>query len=254
MTELDDLRRVAFGRTSTAAEEAAAVEARAALANHEAHSLQVRAEREAADFTRARTNEHEVHGGATADGAPESDPPGRVTVDVVEVYDEPGYLQRLGATWRVWAVPAFAAFVVGIALTVASGLLVLNAATGDETSPPEPGVVTSFAIGSGDLEAAETLLRSPQKPEDVVAQLDSSMDTGSMHLVGKTDDQLVYAGRSVSDDICLMAVETNGDGATVCLPPGAFATQGLVIRSVGVGETVSLSWDGVDFAELRTPQ
>ncbi|WP_411699772.1 hypothetical protein [Conyzicola sp.] len=243
MTELDDLRRVAYGRTSNAAEEAAAVEARAALAEREAHAREI-----------------------VDDGASASAVSGGVTLDVVEVYDEPGYLHRLVATWRVWAVPAFAAFVVGIALAVASGLLVLNAATredGDESpadrsETAEPAVphTGTLALGpGGDLEAATAQLAMPQSPDDAVANLDAEINPSTTQLLRATPTDTAYAAMSHDGKICLLVLWIGDSSPTwICVVPSEFLGVGLTIMRVDDKEAVMLHWDGVTVVETITLQ
>jgi hypothetical protein len=122
MSELDDLRRIAYGRTTSAAEEAAAADARAALARHDAAVRAERAALEADAFARTRAAER----APVSDGEPDADE--HATLTIVEVGDEPGLLRRFAASWRVWAVPAFTAFVAGIVLTVTSGVFVFTMA------------------------------------------------------------------------------------------------------------------------------
>ena len=80
MTELDDLRRIAYGRTSTPAEETAAAEARAVLAERLTPTI--------VDI-------------APAESDPEPVEPDTLTI--VDVRDEAGYVRRLATTWRVWS-------------------------------------------------------------------------------------------------------------------------------------------------------
>ncbi|WP_411699773.1 hypothetical protein [Conyzicola sp.] len=265
MTELDDLRRVAFGRTSNAAEETAAAEARAALAALEAHQGQVRANHEAAEFTRARASARDAAAGATpgheaesgkavmTDGKPESAVSGGVTLDVVEVYDEPGYLHRLGATWRVWAVPAFAAFVVGIALTMASGLVVSNliarADFADTVASGEP------ARGGepGNLELATALLARAQTPEDVLPLVDESIDATTTHALRSPSGGQVYAAMSVDGNICLIVADAAEGGTySTCAPPSNFASGGIWVGTSADGVELKVRWDGVKVTESRS--
>jgi hypothetical protein len=246
MTELDDLRRVAYGRTSSPAEEAAAAAARAQLATHERRSLQVRAEREAAEFARGR--------GVDVHAPAESDAPGGVTVDVVEVYDDPGYLRRLGATWRVWAVPAFAAFVVGVMLTVASGLLVLNSqrfgdgsATGTVNIVGEPTLVT----GPGDLEAATAVLARPRESSDVIVEPPDFVEAESTRLLRSMSERSAYAATSTTGELCPIAISGPVAVDATCAPPSAFPAQGLTIARTNGSQTVTVHWDGVEVTETQ---
>jgi len=233
MTELDELRRVAYGRTSTPAEEAAAAEARAVLA-------------ERLDPTNV----------AVAPAESEADPSAPDTLTIVDVHDEPGYARRLAATWRVWAGPAFVAFVLGVVLAVASGVLVLNSMRfGDgsisdtETTIGEPVELS----GPGDLEAATALLRTPQGPEDVVAQLDPEIDTTTTRIIHATLTETAYAAMAVDGKICLVVVMVDtGAMPWTCVIPSVFVTSGLSIGSEGDGESMQLHWDGLEVSQTVT--
>jgi hypothetical protein len=250
MTEFDDLRRVAYGRTSSPAEESAAAAARAQLATHERRSLQVRAEREAAEFARARG----LGTGPGVDATAESEAPGGVIVDVVEVYDDPGYLRRLGATGRVWAVPAFAAFVVGVMLTVASVLLVLNSHRLDDGSSPgtvnivgEPTLVT----GPGDLEAATAVLARPRESSDVIVEPPDFVEAESTRLLRSMSERSAYAATSTTGELCLIAISGPVAVDATCAPPSAFPAQGLTIARTNGSQTVTVHWDGVEVTETQ---
>jgi len=266
MSELDDLRRVAYGRTTSAAEEAAAADARAALARHDAAVRAERAALEADEFGRspAADGQH--------DADTDADEP--ATLTIVDVGDEPGYLHRLAATWRVWAVPAFAAFITGIVLTVASGLmLVRGLPVGDGTASDAPESNTSqrylddsdlpedtavasgtLALETGDLEAATAVLARPRGEQDPVADLDASIVPDSTRLLRSLETSMAYAGMSQSGDICLILVSTPVDTTIACAPPSSFPTQGLNIGRASGNTAVRVHWDGIDVVETVTTQ
>jgi len=241
MSELDDLRRIAYGRTSSAADEAAAADARSTLAQHDAAA-------------RAET-----------DGANPPDPEGEerdgsIALDIVDPGNEPGYLHRLVTTWRVWAVPAFAAFIVGIVLTVASGWFILNANSASNITPDtntsqrflegsellDPDAVSPNAVTPGDLGAAFELFARAQQPDDVTEGLDSGIDTASTRLVYVSEFDEVYAAKTVGGSLCLLLVSPNSELAmTSCADETSFVAQGLSIRATRDAGDVRITWDGV---------
>ena len=231
MSELDDLRRVAYGRTNTADDEAAAAEARAALARLDEQPQPSRADEE-----------------ATAPEHTEDDE--RVTLTIVDTHGEPGYLRRLLTTWRVWAVPAFAAFVVGIVLTVASGLVLLQAS---RTGPAELVKSGEVVQGQqpGDLEKASALLASPQSDQDLLAVPMDSLDASTTHALTTPSGYLVYAAMSTDGNICLIIV-TDAAGYSTCTPPSGFANGGVWAGTTTDGVNLKLWWDGVKVTESRT--
>jgi hypothetical protein len=235
MTELDDLRRIAYGRTSSPAEEAAAAGARATLAAHEG--------RVTAGASAAR-----VAMGASA--APRDVQPQAPTDEpfpVIDPSEEPAYPSRLAATWRVWAGPALAAFVVGVVLSVASGVFMLNAFNSGGSSQVVPGV----SDVPGDLDAANLLLASPQGPDDIFASTDPEFVQESKHLLRATPTESIYAARSVDDAICMILVGIGGMSGATCAPEAVFADRGLMTAVAGAGTNVELRWNGTSLTEVR---
>jgi len=259
MSELDDLRRIAYGRTGSVAEEAAAADARAALARHEAAS---RAAREADEFVRARASAATA---AAAEPEPEQPPaPAEAAAP-----DEPGYLRRLSATWRLWALPVVDAFVVGVAVTVASGMVILQASrTGpapetntsqrflDDSQLITPGVAEegTLAVESGDLEAATAVLARPRTAEDLIVALVRPIDSESTRLLGSMSGRSVYAAASENGEICLVIVSAPAAQEAACVPPSAFSTQGVAVARIFGTDAVRVHWDGVDLVETVTEQ
>jgi hypothetical protein len=265
MSELDDLRRIAYGRTTSAAEEAAAADARAALARHDAAVRAERAALEADAFARARAAER----APTADGARganEHDAAKHATLTIVEVGDEPGLLRRFAASWRVWAVPAFTAFVAGIVLTVASGVFVFTVAgsagvtratdTGpryiDDSELLDPGAVVGQAPGN--LERATALLASAQSSEDIPPFPDESVDPTTTHALSTASSSQVFASMSTEGNICL-TVYTGVDASSygACSAPSTFALRGIWVESQSDGVVTRMSWNGEKVTESRTP-
>jgi hypothetical protein len=250
MSEIDDLRRVAYGRPTSPAGEAAASDARVRLSELEARQSALDAEPEAA---RAEPE---------TPAPPVDEPAARpVTLTFVDTADEPGYLRRLATTWRVWAAPAAAAFIVGIVLTAASSIALLGTSMLDSDEPPvsegtPPGYVTTdtIAIESGDLDAATSTLARAQEPADEIAGLDGSMDSGSTRLLRSFTGSSAYGATSQLGEICLILTARPGDFWATCAPPTAFPTQGLAIGRVDGDETVRVHWDGSEVVETRVPQ
>jgi len=258
MSELDDLRRVAYGRTGSVAEEAAAAAARAALARHEAAS---RAAREADEFVRARASD------AAAAAEPEPEQPPAPAEAVAP--DEPGYLRRLSATWRLWALPVVVAFVVGVAVTVASGMVILQASrTGpapetntsqrflDDSQLITPGVAEegTLAVETGDLEAASLVLNRPRESSDFILELDHSIVPDSTRLLKALDASAAYAAMSQDGEICLIVISGPINTDMACALPSGFAGQGLSIAWGKSAQSVRVHWDGVDVVETVTEQ
>jgi hypothetical protein len=264
MSELDDLRRIAYGRTTSAAEEAAAADARAALARHDAAVSADRAALEADAFARTRAAER----APVSDGEPGADE--HATLTIVEVGDEPGLLRRFAASWRVWAVPAFTAFVAGIVLTVTSGVFVLNAAgsavsTGtrsghgdgdrDGSEILDEGAVVGQAPDTepGNLERATALLASPQSGEDVLPAPNDAVDPTTTHRLKSTTDNIAFAAMSDGgDNICFVVVDPAGTTFSTCAPPSSFARSGIWIGTEAAGVKLTFRWNGERVTESRT--
>jgi len=263
VTDLDELRRIAYGRTTSPADEEAAVTARVALADHAAEQQRVAARRAAEQRAELQRAEHlrdaELRAAELRDGR---DPAQNETPA-----DEPGRLRRLVSAWRVWAVPAFAAFVVGIALTGASVYLVSTTAPDGANPSNEPDfpLVDPIAEGTlaipsgpmivGDLAAAELALARPQSQGDALEVVDSFIDASSVRLIDSSGFVTLYAARSVDAQLCLVAVdksrqlfdEASKSTATIvtCVAPDVFAAQGLAVEvSDPARGRITMNWNG----------
>ena len=247
MTEIDELRRVAYGRTSTPAEEQAAAAARSQLAALEAPQPGVRqppAHDGPAESVRPADNDLATAAFETADFE---------TYDF-ETRDEPEYLRRLASSWRVWAVPAFVTFVIGIAITVASGLFVLQ---GLRTSAPQPISVGESEPGSqpGNLERARALLGSAQSADDIAPMVNESVDPATTHALVSPSHMRFFGANSLKGHICLIAVDdAAGSTFSTCAPPERFARDGVWVGTIADGVNLTLRWDGEKVTETRTPQ
>jgi len=234
MSEIDELRRVAYGRTSGAAEEAAAASARARLA-----------ELETPEPTPAAAMEPHT----------EVDSDGPIALTLVDPDDEPGLLHRFAASWRVWAAPAFAAFVIGIVLAVASGVLLLRGLPVGDGSSADTVVTSGESVEApmpGNLEVATARLNSRQDAEDTSHPFDSSIevDPVTVHALRVSADQQVYAAVSVDGEICMMVVEVaSGISGSTCLAPSQFVTQGIWLGMLTSGHDLTVHWDGITVTE-----
>ena len=258
MTDLDELRRIAYGRTTSPADEEAAATARVALADHAAEQLRA-AERRAAEQEAAERSAAEQNAAELPDDA------GQVPNESPE--EAPGRLRRLVTSWRVWAVPAAAAFVVGSVLAGASVYLFVST-TPDDTIPrtaPDYALVDPYAEGTlaipsgpvipGDLGAAELAFARPQSQGDALEVADSSIDASSVRLITSLGTAIIYAARTVDAQLCLVVLdrsqqfidETATSETTIrtCATPEVFATQGLSFEiSDAVGGRQRMHWNG----------
>jgi len=264
VTDLDELRRIAYGRTTSPADEEAAATARVALADHAAEQQRA-AERRAVEQEAAEQRAEEQRA-VELGGHPEH--PQNETHQQGAA-DEPGRLRRLVTSWRVWAVPACAAFVVGVALTAASAHL-YSTTTPDDTTPRtapdyalvDPNAEGTLAIPSGpviagDLAAAELAFARPQSQGDALEVVDSKIDAGSVRLISSSGFVTVYAARSVDGQLCLVAVDTSqqmfdqtSTSQTMirnCATPDVFSAQGLEVEaSDPADQRITMHWDGAE--------
>ena len=262
MTDLDELRRIAYGRTTSPADEEAAATARVALADHAAEQQRA-AERRAAE-QRAEEQRAEEQRAAELGGHPEQ--PQNETHHQGAA-DEPGRLRRLASARRVWAVPAAAAFVVGSVLAGASVYLFVST-TPDDTIPrtaPDYALVDPYAEGTlaipsgpvipGDLAAAELAFARPQSQGDALEVADSSIDASSVRLITSLGTAIIYAARTVDAQLCLVVLDrsqqffdataTSETTIRTCATPEVFATQGLSFEiSDAVGGRERMHWNG----------
>lgn len=279
MSELDDLRRIAYGRTSSAADEAAAADARAALARRDALTGTDRSTGEADGFAGGRGDARAPTAGTKpAASAPPTRSPDETRTDTdtdtgtatatgaTTDATQPPYPRRLAASWRVWALPAGAAFLVGIAVTVASGVL-FDSATRPGITPAtntsqrflegsellDPDAESPDTVDPGDLGAAFELFAQPQQPDDVTEGFDSGIDATSSRLVYVSDSDEVFAAKTVAGSICLLLVNTNGDPSTTsCVSETTFTAEGVSTTAPRDDGGVLITWDGVTVTGVPT--
>jgi len=255
--EVDRLRRVAFGRTSTAAEESAAGEALTELARVEAQLEAERAAERAAEREAERESERMS---AAAAAVPLDDEP---PVDAPD--DEP----VAPARWRRWAAPALVGAVVGAltagglvfafpptpevpaALTTTSDAVTDNGAStnvnyflGDLSETGQDGSTRTDPVSSsGDLEAAARWFAREQTDEDLdgVGSLLPEFDRGSVRLVHASPLARAWVAKRVDGQLCLEVTvsETDYTSGSCALPP-EFTETGLTVST----DTVTVRWNG----------
>jgi hypothetical protein len=238
--ELDDLRRVAFGRTSSPEEEARAAEAHTALiALERAHHV-----RKAA-LTAAV---------AAVLAAP------TVAAPVAVSDAEPGAEVAAGSIrppslWRRLALPV-GAFALGIAVAAVALPLLFTAdapdpvadfGSGEGLLPPEP--VEAGALRPGDLDAAERWLAQPQTETDIVALQFENIDPSTTRLAaGGAGTGTTWVARDDDGGLCVVVtIGAAGTFAASCSPPDMFVLHGAMVslnQGVAGAPSIEAAWDG----------
>jgi len=250
-TDLERLRRIAFGRTSTDAEVAAAAAARLRLAQLEAAaSLEAaREQQQAASEREARASAREATGGAhPLDG--DGDDPGDGT-------DAPARTNRR----RAWLLPAAAGLLVGAvlgggALWLARPAPVEPPAVSASQNPSDGGI--NYFLGEptetlppGDVEAALAWFSRAQTEEDLVGvpELRSEFDRNSVRLVHHSPAARVWIARQTDGKLCLETTATatqitNGS----CVDPEEFARDALRVDSA----VLTAAWTGSQLSVVQS--
>lgn len=263
--EIDRLRRLAFGRTSNPADEAAAQAALVELARIEAELAA--AEARAAD-ARAAAERAQAERDVAALEAERS-----ATVEATPAEpetDEP-------ARWRRWIAPAgigvaIGALIVGV-ITVAVPTGTSPRATGGPTNSadgPTPGDVNYFlpnlsdggastdgtiagrSANRGDLRAAELWFAEPQTAADLdgVGTLLPEYDRTSVRLVHAGSSAKVWVAKRVDGQLCLEAtVQPTDYSVGSCALPQDFSARGLTVSS----DSVTVRWNGGKVTVLLSP-
>jgi len=236
--EIDRLRRVAFGRTSTADDERAAGAALIELARIDA---EVDAEREAARIA----------------ALPPAEPAAASVAEPVEAPHEP-QLPR----WRSWLAPAAVGLVAGA--LVASGVILAfppapdAPVAADSTPAPDgidyflgdapeaestDGTLAGMTSAGGDPQAAERWFADAQTDEDLegVGSLLPEFDRESVRLVHASGIARVWVAKRVDGQLCLEVTVSETDYTSgSCAPPPDFADRGLTVSS----DTITVRWNG----------
>jgi hypothetical protein len=231
--EVERLRRVAFDRTNTAEEEAAAELARRELA---ALEQETRASRAALDRAIDAALEPGAHPPVVGD--PEG----------VERTDDEKPEQSLRPAWLI---PAAVALVVGIAATSAvwawQGPDQMPAAVSASRSPSP----IEYFLGDrpdgipepGDLSAAEVWFEREQTDEDLVGvgELRPEFDRGSVRLVHSSPIARVWVAKQVDGKLCLETTDTLSQVTNgTCAVAGDFEQNGLSVAS----NVLTADWNG----------
>ena len=238
--ELDDLRRVAFGRTSSPEEEARAAEAHTALI--------------------ALERAHHVRKAALAAAVAAVLAAPTVAAPVAVSDAEPGAEVAAGSIrppslWRRLALPVGAFALVIAVAAVALPLLftpdapdpVADFGTGEGLLPPEP--VEAGALRPGDLEAAERWLAQPQTETDLVALQFEDIDPSTTRLAaGGAGAGTTWVARDDDGGLCVVvSIGAASSFAASCSPPDMFVLHGAMVSlNQGVAGTPSIeaAWDG----------
>ena len=245
------LRRLAFGRTETGEDEAAAAEARREL---EAIAAGERARRDGLDRAIAAALRHRAHPAlddTESAAARAAAPATRVDdprIDDTDIDDD----TYAASARRSWLLPAAAGLVVG-ALAVAALAWAFRPEVGASEAPsPRPtSTGTSYFLGEppastavpGDLAAAETWFDSVQTEDDLVGvgELRPEFDRDSVRLVHSSALARVWLAKRVDGKLCLETTEsatliTSG----TCATADDFTSRGLSVSS----NVLTASWNG----------
>lgn len=241
---LAQLRRLAFGRTETGEDEAAAAAARRQL---EAIAAVERAHHDALDRAITAALVHRAHpltaAESTAQAAPDSPRP---TTD--DDYDEPEPEQPR----RPWLLPAAIGLVVG-ALAVAALAWAFQPRVDEGRAPtPRPtSTGTSYFLGDppastaepGDLAAAERWFEPAQTDNDLVGvgDLRPEFDRDSVRLVHESALARVWVVKQTDGKLCLETTETVSQVTSgTCSTADDFSSRGISVSS----DVLTATWNG----------
>jgi hypothetical protein len=220
------LRRLAFGRASTPAEEAAAEDARRELALIDARAEE---RRRALDAAIA----------AVLDVPPPVEAPPTAPI-----------LDPQPPRRRSWLVPTLVGLGVGAALALGAVWSAGGGATPAAVSTPSPTALDYFlgdppesTRGPGDLAAAEAWFVREQTAEDLVGvgELRPEFDRDSVRLVHSSGAARVWLARQVDGRYCLETTETESQITNgTCVAADLFAEQGLTVSS----NVLDAAWNG----------
>jgi len=255
--ELERLRRLAFGRTTTDADVAAAAGARLRLAAIEAEAAahareleeRARADREAFQRARAEEEAGQAHPLATIDAEDSAEDSAREPALRRRAWLLPGAVGLLVGAVVVggvaWAVAPGASEPVAVPASSAPAEGGLNYFLGDEpldeTLPP------------GDVEAAWRWFERAQTPEDLVGvpELRPEFDRDSVRLVHSSDGARVWVTMRNDGGLCLETTElatqvTNGS----CTGTDDFALEALRVES----NELTAVWSGTELSVVLRPR
>jgi hypothetical protein len=242
---LDALRRIAFGRTLTAAEEDAARAARQALQDEERRRVQD------ADAL----NQAIRALGGVFDLAPDSPP----LPDAVFPDDGLAPLRPAGALRRAWLIP-----IVALCLATGYGSSAISRQwTGPAPAPPVsnwgavtrlPAVDPRSTARSGSTIAADEWFSQPQVEDDTVDAptllSDLGIDPATTRFMGATvHGALLWIAKRPDRSYCVVGMRPwNGGTFGSCTSVDDFVRAGLELTQ-GLD---SVRWDGIKFTTLST--
>jgi hypothetical protein len=233
------LRRLAFGRTETGEDEAAATEARREL---EAIAAGERARRDSLDRAIAAALGRRAHPSSVPDTAPEAD---------TAEFDDPDDLEPEKPR-RSWLLPAATGLVVGaLVVAVLAWAYRPGAEATDAPTARPTSTGTTYFLGDpppstavpGDLAAAERWFDTAQTDDDLVGvgELRPEFDRDSVRLVHSSALARVWLAKRVDGKLCLETTEsatliTSG----TCATTDDFASRGLSVSS----NVLTANWNG----------
>ncbi|NYJ20091.1 hypothetical protein [Glaciibacter psychrotolerans] len=249
--DLDTLRRVAFGRTSNAAEEHAALQALERLNEVETQSVAKGAGAEGpADSTAEGPADSTAD--ATADGA-------AAAVDVASVHADEALPTRSRPRW-IMPVVALALGAVGIAGGLAARASGVDIGIGSSAAPPSSTPTTHEynrdiadpdlpellypVLTPGDLAAAELWFSEPQELTDIVTESFGAIDPATTRLAQVNhgaDVWKIWVAKNFDGELCLLAGNEEPKSAA-CTGPSGFARDGLYAGFDG--DDVVVRWNG----------
>ena len=272
-TDLERLRRIAFGRTSTDAEVAAAAAARLRLAELEAaasleasreQQRRAAAEREALQRASAREATgvaHPLDGDDDHAGGHLGGNPAAGSADPGDYLGDDTDAPARTARRRAWLLPAAAGLLVGAvlgggALWLARPAPVEPPAVSASQDPSDGGI--NYFLGEptetlppGDVEAALAWFSRVQTEEDLVGvpELRSEFDRNSVRLLHHSPAARVWIARQTDGKICLETTATatqitNGS----CVDAEEFGRDALRVTS----SVLTAAWTGSQLSVVQS--
>lgn len=233
--ELRELRRAAFGRTSTPEEQRSAA---LRLAEIDAERARIERERVARADAERRLEEHVA---ATPESAPGDVPPGAAAAAsrVEAGADRPA--ER--GIRPLWLVPiVLAALAVG---AVAGSLSATPRETPLASASPAAvdDVAAAGAVNAGDLHAADVVFARERTENDVYphGELVPELVPSSVRYLGGVEGSVeVWVGKKPDDSLCLLVTEGE-QGAATCATRDQFRENAIALGINAYG----ISWDGL---------
>ncbi|MEO7121690.1 MAG: hypothetical protein ABI400_00945 [Lacisediminihabitans sp.] len=245
-SRIAELRRIAFGRDSTAeARAAASAELRELEKPEAAHPQSAQVESDAAQGPASEPHVAEHTGSVAADIplSTDSNTPS-AQADTTDT-------RSRAAVRAIWLVPIV---LVSLAIGAVGGSLW----SAEHPSAPTPITHPSFALGTngsgqpgGDLAAAERILARPRSADDTfpLPNLVQNLTKSTVRFLGgDTIGVQVWAGRNTEAELCLLVYESKStSGAALCTTPADFTNQAMTL---GFNQ-YQVSWNGPDVSVFK---